>query len=150
MRRSRALSARSLVVTFDPHPRELLEPGRFRPLLPLKRKIELLEALGVDATLVLAFGERLACQAPEAFARKVLAASLRVREVYVGIDFCFGKGRSGNVGILTRLGRELGFRVRPVPLLEVGGEKVSSSRIRRLLDLRLFAEAGALLGRSAP
>ncbi len=147
VKRAKALSTKCLAVTFDPHPQEYFQPGSFRPLLSAEQKLELFGAMGVEGVLFLRFSRAFACQAPETFARNILAERLKVMDVYVGADFCFGKDRAGRVDTLVGLGRELGFLVHPVALVYRDGERVSASRIRRLIDEKRWAEAQALIGR---
>jgi riboflavin kinase/FMN adenylyltransferase len=125
------------VVTFDPHPRIAL--GHHVELLTtLERRLELLDVLGVDETLVVPFTEDLAASTPEEFAEAVLRP-LGTRVVAAGEDFRFGRGRSGNLDTLA----ELGFDVRRVPLVD----GVSSSRIRQLFRAGQVEGAARLLGR---
>ena len=128
---------RSTVVTFDPHPRTVLGTP-VELLATLERRLELLEAIGVDDVLVLRFDEALLTLAPEAFAETVLRA-IGAEVVAAGEGFRFGHGRSGDLELLVRLG----FDVRPVPLVD----NVSSSHIRKLLHAGDVAHAAALLGR---
>ena len=132
-----AARLRTVVVTFDPHPRTAFGTD-VELLVPLQRRIELLLALGVDDVLVLRFDERLASLTPEQFADDVLRAA-GVEIVAAGDGFRFGQGRSGDLDLLERLG----FEVRHVPL--VGN--VSSSHIRSLLRTGEVARAAKLLGR---
>ncbi|MBI3288727.1 MAG: FAD synthetase family protein [Elusimicrobia bacterium] len=145
--RAKALRTHSLVITFDPNPEQYLFHGAYRAILPLERNLELIAALGVDAALVLPFNGQLSCQAPEAFARDILSKALRVREVCVGQDFCFGKDRAGRADTLACLGRELDFAVHVGPLLPLDGEKVGASKIRHLLREGHKQEAERYLGR---
>ncbi len=136
---ARASGLRSAVVTFHPHPREVL--GYEVSLLStFERRLELIEALGPDDVLVVEFTLELSRLAPEEFVREVLAP-IGTRIVLAGEDFRFGRGRSGDVTLL----RSLGFDVRPVPL--VGG--VSSSRVREALRAGDVGSAARMLGRPA-
>jgi riboflavin kinase/FMN adenylyltransferase len=128
---------RPIVVTFDPHPRTLFG-NRVELLTTLERRLELLEELGVADVLVLRFDETLASLSPEAFAESVLRQA-GVEIVAAGAGFRFGRGRSGDLGLLERLG----FEVRRVPLVE----SVSSSHVRRLLAAGDVRAAATLLGR---
>jgi riboflavin kinase/FMN adenylyltransferase len=134
---ARAAGLRSVVVTFDPHPRTAFG-ARVELLVPLQRRIELLEAAGVDDVLVLRFDGGLASLSPQEFAADVLQAA-GIEVVTAGDGFRFGRGRSGDLNLL----RELGFDVRPVPLVD----NVSSSHIRGLLHAGEVANAATLLGR---
>ncbi|HEY3071052.1 MAG TPA: riboflavin biosynthesis protein RibF [Gaiellaceae bacterium] len=128
---------RSTVVTFDPHPRRVL--GYDVELVStLQRRIELIGALGPDELLVLEFTPELARQEPEQFVRELLEP-LGTRVVVAAEDFRFGKGRSGDVELLRRLGLEVRL-VEPV-------EGVSSSRVRELLRAGDVVGAARLLGR---
>ncbi len=149
-RSARALAAACLVVTFDPSPEAFFGLGPGRPLTSRAELPALLGRLGVDGVVFLPFGRALACQAPRAFARDVLARALRAAEVWVGEDFCFGRDRAGRVEHLADFGREYGYRTRAVPLLRDGKEKISSSRIRVLLARGDTARAERLLGRRLP
>ncbi|MCC6222327.1 MAG: riboflavin biosynthesis protein RibF [Thermoleophilia bacterium] len=136
---ARASGLRSAVVTFHPHPREVLG-DEVSLLSTFERRLELIEALGPDDVLVVEFTLELSRLAPEEFVREVLAP-IGTRIVLAGEDFRFGRGRSGDVTLL----RSLGFDVRPVPL--VGG--VSSSRVREALRAGDVGSAARMLGRPA-
>jgi riboflavin kinase / FMN adenylyltransferase len=145
------LGVPTAVVTFDPHPAQVLRPQIApRLLTSLDQKLELLEDCGVDATVVVPFDEVRAGETPAEFVEGVLVDCLRVRAVVVGQDFHFGKGRTGNVAVLRDLGQELGFEVEGVPLLprpDGTVEAVSSTTIRRALDTGDISTATRLLGR---
>jgi riboflavin kinase/FMN adenylyltransferase len=148
--RARAQDARCVVVSFDPHPEVVLRPGSFQwvaPLTPLQEKRERLLAMGVDELHVIPFTRELAGLEPEAFVREHLTKPFRPLALVVGQDFALGRGRSGNVQRLTAIGREAGFEVEAVPLLEMNGARVSSTRIRELLAGGRVEEASRLLGR---
>ena len=138
----------SVVLTWDRHPTATLRPGSEPPLLTsLERKTELIEELGVDVLVVLAFDTELSRWPPERFATEVLARRLGARSVWVGQGWRFGHRAAGDVALLAELGTRLGFQARGVALAEVAGGPASSSRTRAAVaggDLRL---AHALLGR---
>ncbi len=148
VRRARALGAPALAYTFDPHPLKVVSPERCPPLiLGIEDKTALMEKAGMDYLVLAGFTPALAAMSPEDFAGKVIAGALGAREVFVGENFSFGRAKTGNVGRLCELGRELGFEVRAVPTCRIGGEIVSSSRIRRLIASGNVREAATLLGR---
>ncbi|MDE2490641.1 MAG: hypothetical protein KGM24_07320 [Elusimicrobia bacterium] len=149
-RRAAALGALLLVATFDPSPEAFFDRDAHAPIQTRAQLLAGLESLGADAALFLPFTRRLVCQAPRAFARDVLGRALKAAEVCVGSDFCFGEDRAGRVPHLREFGREYGFAVRAAPLVRVGGRKVSSSEIRRLLAAGRRREAERLLGRALP
>jgi len=132
-----AAGPRPTVVTFHPHPREVLG-NRVQLLASLERRLELLAELGVEETLVVEFTPEVAELAPDAFARRYLEA-IGVQLVVAGESFLFGRGRSGDLGLL----RQLGFETLAAP--HVAG--ASSTEIRRRLEAGDVAGAAALLGR---
>jgi riboflavin kinase/FMN adenylyltransferase len=127
------------VVTFDPHPRTALG-NRVELLTTLERRLELIAELGVAETLVVEFTLELARLEPQEFA-ELLLRPIGTEMVVAGADFRFGRGRSGDLELLGRLG----FDVRPVPLVD----GVSSTEIRRLLRAGEVERAARLLGRPA-
>jgi len=138
----------SVVLTWDRHPAATLRPDRVPPLLASpERKVELIEEMGVDVLAVLPFDEELSHQAPEAFVGDVLVKGLGAGAVIVGHDWRFGHRAKGDVDLLAQLGRELGFEVAGAELQEVGGEPVSSSRVRRVVAAGDMESARDLLGR---
>ncbi|MEV0535288.1 bifunctional riboflavin kinase/FAD synthetase [Kitasatospora sp. NPDC050463] len=150
--RARELGVRSVVVTFDPHPSEVVRPGSHPPLLaPQPRRAELIEALGVDAVLVLPFTAEFSQESPETFVRQVLVDALRARLVIEGPNFRFGHRAAGDVALLAELGRAADFGVEVVDLQVRGtagdGEPFSSTLIRRLVAAGDVAGAGEVLGR---
>lgn len=147
--RAGTVSQQSAVVTFSPHPRELLSPDRSPLLLTsLEEKQELLARLGIDVLAVLDFTLAMAEMTPDEFARGILVEWLRVSAVVVGYNFGFGKGRSGHVGTLRELGGRYGFKVDSIPPVRLSGSVVSSTRIRRLLLAGKVEAARDLLGRA--
>ena len=136
---ARAAGLRSVVVTFDPHPRTAFG-AEVELLVPLQRRIELLEEAGVDDVLVLRFDDALASLTAEEFAQRELRAA-GIEVVAAGDGFRFGRGRAGDLDTLEALG----FDVRRVPLVD----NVSSSHIRALLVAGEVVQAARLLGRPA-
>lgn len=135
------------VVTFEPHPRAYFAPGApaFR-LMSAEARASRLAKLDVRRLYQLNFNAALAALTPEQFAHQVLKDGLGLRHVVVGADFCFGKGRSGNVQDLQNLGAALGFGVTVAPLLETGGVEVSSTAIRSALSQGRPRDAAEQLG----
>lgn len=145
------LNVASAVVTFDTHPAYVVRPENAPKLLTtLEQKLELLEAAGPDYVYVIEFDEVTAGTRPEEFVEQVFLDALHARAVVVGEDFHFGKGRTGNVAELQRLGREWDFEVLPLSLIRHSSEArepVSSTAIRRALAGGDVARAAAMLGR---
>lgn len=141
-------SAVSAVVTFDRHPATVVRPDSAPLLLTdTEQKLELLAATGVDLTLLVRFDAERAAEPPESFVRDVLVGVMEARSVVVGDDFHFGRDRRGNVELLARMGRELGFDVTGASLRQADGGPVSSTRIRKLVARGDVREARVLLGR---
>ena len=139
----------SVVLTFDRHPDALLNPVECKlPLIGPNQKRELLEDAGVDATLTLEFDEALANMTPEEFVETFLVDALKAKAVVVGEDFRFGIRGSGTVSLLRELGQRFDFRVFELPKVSIGGEVVSTTKIRNLLDEGKVVAAAALLGRN--
>ena len=146
--RAEELNARSVAVTFDPHPSHVLRDGPKLPLLTTtEQKLELLAATGLDTALVLPFTDDLRHWSARHFAEAVLRDRLNAVEVHEGENFRFGFGAELGIEGLTDLGHECAFAVRAYHPLLLRGEPVSSSRIRRLLTAGALPEARALLGR---
>jgi riboflavin kinase/FMN adenylyltransferase len=138
---------RSGAVVFEPHPREFFAPETpFFRLTPLPVKLELLKALGLDQTFVIAFDADLAALTADAFATEVVAKGLGASHVVVGHDFSYGKGRTGTTEELAILGRDLGFGVDVVAPVGEGGATFSSSRIREHLNQGEVTDAAEQLG----
>ncbi|MBW4040580.1 MAG: bifunctional riboflavin kinase/FAD synthetase [Acidobacteria bacterium] len=137
-----------VVVTFDRNPLEVLRPDRCpAPLVGLDQKLELLESVGVAATVVLRFDEALAAIEPEAFVLDLLLGPLGMRRLLVGDDFRFGHHGRGDVALLERMGAEHGFAVRVQRQVTRQSRRVSSTWIRELLGAGAIEEAAELLGR---
>jgi riboflavin kinase/FMN adenylyltransferase len=146
--------ARSVVVTFDPHPTAVVAPHAVPPqLTTVERRIELLGALGVDAVCVLPFTEELSKLSPDYFVRHVLVGGLHAKAVVVGENFRFGHKAAGDVKRLAELGEEFGFEVLPQTLSadavdgSPASEAFSSTRVRRLIAEGDVAGAAEVLGR---
>jgi riboflavin kinase/FMN adenylyltransferase len=140
-------SAVPTVVSFWPHPREVLYgETRLRMDLP-GEKLALLEPLGIRQLVLVPFTRALAALSPEEFVREVLVEELQARSIAVGENFRFGCGRSGAAADLARLGAASGIDVRVLPMLWDGPERVSSSRIRRALAAGEIGEVRRLLER---
>jgi len=148
VRRAKATNARSVVVTFNPHPSRILRPEHsFKLLTPLPEKLHLLEATGIDAVLLLPFSRDLSLMTPHQFAHEILKKRLHAREVHEGYNFHFGHKAAGNVQTLREFGREMGFEVHDYPEMRLRGENVSSSHIRKLLSEGRVSRARHLLAR---
>ncbi|MDQ3985838.1 MAG: bifunctional riboflavin kinase/FAD synthetase [Actinomycetota bacterium] len=138
----------SCVLTWDRHPAATLRPEKLPPLLTTPaRKVELIEEAGIATVVVVEFDEVLSHWSPEEFARRILATGLNAQAVFVGQDWRFGHKAVGDVGLLEKLGADLGFSVEPVKLIEVLGGPASSTRARRAVMEGEMELAAAVLGR---
>jgi len=146
--RARATGALAAAVTFDPHPLKVLRPEEAPPLiLTLEQRLAALEAMGLDAALVLRFDLALSRRSPEDFVRQILVDTLRVGAVLVGGNFRFGYRQAGDAKRLAELGREFRFAVEAIPPVVLRGTVVSSTAIRRAVQEGRVSLAGRWLGR---
>lgn len=144
-----AAGMQSIACTFDPHPLEVLQPGRAPlPITTLDERLALIEGCGLDLAVVLPFTRELASMEPEAFVTDVLVTRLGARDVVVGFNHRFGRGARGDAAMLRSLGERLGFRTHVAEPLVVDGVAVSSTEIRAALQRGDLAMAGRLLGRA--
>ena len=145
--RARRGKRRSVLVTFEPHPLEVVNPRAAPPLLTLSsERREILAQSELDAVVFLAFTPELARATPAEFVR-LLLDRWHLQELVIGFDHGFGRGRAGDVAVLRRLGKELGFQVDVVPAVSVDGRPVSSTLIRRAVAGGDLAGAARFLGR---
>ena len=135
------------VVTFDPHPREVILGHSIPLLTTLDERADALEALGVERFVVVPFSRDLSLLEPEDYVADVLAARIGMREIVIGYDHRFGRKARGDQALLERLGAEIGFSVDVIPEQIDGDVTVSSTEIRRLLTTGDARRAAALLGR---
>ncbi len=132
--RAKDLKARSVIITFEPHPRAVLGEGNVMLLTTLTERIEEMELLGIDVVLVLEFTYDFSRQTASEFYEKYLVHGIGVREVIVGYDHMFGRDRISNVNELKQMGKRIGFEVLMVEPVSYGGEIISSTKIRALLQ----------------
>lgn len=134
-------------LTFERHPQAFLHPENApKAITTADEKVNLLDACGLDVLFLLPFDERIAGMAPVFFLRDVLLRRLHTKLLVVGENWRFGKGRSGDAALAKRVLETEGCRFESAELTESGGEKISSSRIRSLIEERRFGEADQLLG----
>jgi riboflavin kinase/FMN adenylyltransferase len=146
--RARQQNAKSVAVTFEPHPIRILRPdAAFKLLTPTPEKLRLLAGTGIDAVLLLPFGRDLSLLTPRQFAERILKKKLHACEVHEGYNFHFGHKAAGDVKALAEFGREMGFTVKIFDEMTLRGESVSSSQIRKLLAAGRVSRARHLLGR---
>jgi riboflavin kinase/FMN adenylyltransferase len=142
-----AVGGRPTVLTFDPHPQAVLRGHPPLALVTAERKLELLEAAGVAAVVVMPFDRSLSLVEPETFVKDMLVGELEVRAVVVGANFRFGHRARGDVAMLASMGEALGFSFEAVPIAELDGRRLSSTEIRKALAACDLTWANAALGR---
>src|SRR3954463_15020983 len=137
-----------VVVTFDPHPVKVLRPESAPHLITAtQHKIALIRDLGVAHLLVLHFDLAFAATSPEDFVQQLVENSKPLREICVGHEWSFGRGRAGNLALLKELGASDGFNVIGVQAVTVNGEVVSSTAIRKAVEEGNLVKATQMLGR---
>ncbi|GAB4341983.1 MAG: bifunctional riboflavin kinase/FAD synthetase [Desulfobulbaceae bacterium] len=137
----------SVVVTFDPHPLKVLRPGSIRLISTTEQKIELIEKAGIDVLVIIPFDRDFAATTAEEFVEKILIDKIGVRELVVGYDYAFGRGRTGNIDFLRAKGKEHDFPVTVVEAHYEDGMLVSSTKIRELVAEGRMRDVRKLLGR---
>lgn len=148
VRRAKEQGAKSVAITFEPHPVRILRPDSGLKLLtPTPEKLRLLGGQGLDAVLLLPFTRDLSLMTPQQFAHEVLKKHLKAREVHEGYNFRFGHRAAGDARMLEKFGQEMGFAVKTYPEMKLRGEPVSSSHIRKLLSAGGVSRARHLLDR---
>jgi riboflavin kinase/FMN adenylyltransferase len=146
VRKSRERNAKSVVVTFDPHPRDIINPGKdgIKLLTTLKERCEILQDLGIDVLLVIPFDRDFSLKTSEEFVREIIYEKIGVSEFVIGYDHHFGHGREGTIETIENLGKELGFDAYVVSKQEMGHVTISSTVIRKTLaeegDVKKAAE----------
>ena len=147
--KSRELALPSLVIVFEPLPREYLAPLKAPArIMSFREKFFAMRALGVDRLLRVQFNESLRAMSAQQFLDDIFVTGLGVRYVVLGDDFRFGNDREGDLEFIKQQGPRYGYEARPTPTLSIDGERVSSTRIREALESADFAEAERLLGRA--
>lgn len=145
--RAQALDCMPAVISFEPLPRAFFSAEPVPRLSSVREKLRGFAAAGMEGTLLLRFNHALTSMSGEEFIQRVLVDRLAIREVWVGADFRFGHKRGGDVAMLERMGKQLGFTACTMPAVAFDGARVSASRARDLLAKGDFAAAAALLGR---
>src|SRR3990167_7142050 len=147
--KAQELQVPSLVMTFEPHPFEFFggEKTTIPRLTRLREKFLALQGCGIDHVLIIPFNHALTVKSASNFVEEYLYQSLRPLHVMVGDDFHFGSKRQGDIHLLTELGRQYGFTASAMPTLKIDGERVSSTRVRKVLHEGDHQLVRRLLGR---
>lgn len=145
--KARELDVPSVVMIFEPQPREFFQGAEAPPrLLPFRQKFEALLAEGVDVVLCIHFDSTFRSYSAMDFVDDLLISGLGVRHLVVGDDFRFGCDRAGDFNLLEQVGEERGFTVENTRTVTIDGERVSSTRVRNALNVNGLEEAERLLG----
>jgi riboflavin kinase/FMN adenylyltransferase len=139
---------RSFIVTFEPHPQEVLKNKTpdIKLLTAIDEKLRLFEKAGIENVLVIKFTEEFSKTEAREFYQKYLSGSIGVSDIVIGYDHLFGRNREGSFETLKALGKEFGFEIHRVEEIDVEGRPVSSTRIRHALAEGNIEEANKLLG----
>lgn len=138
----------SVVITFHPHPLQVLAPGQALVFItPHERKLELIALCGIDVAIVVPFSTDFAKMSANDFVRVLLVNKIGPKAIVVGEDYRFGYGREGDTRFLQRMGNQYGFKVETLSGVQLEGTVVSSTLIRQLIQEGDLREAGKLLGR---
>ena len=142
------VNCRNFVITFSPHPRNVISGKREIMLLTTtEEKIKLFEEFGIENLLILNFTKEFSQQSSEMFFKDYIIEKIGIKEIIVGYDHHFGKGRSGDVNTLRKMGIEFGFDVTTVEPFKINDEAVNSTKIRKALSEGNIKTANAFLGR---
>ena len=142
------LNGQSAVVTFDPHPLEVLFPEKAPSFITSHRqKLDIIASCGIDATVVIPFDHKLSQMSAREFVEIVLVEKIGARAIVVGHDYRFGHSREGDIAFLKRLGEQYGFKVETVTGVRVNDTVVSSTAIRQMIESGKIKDANKLLGR---
>jgi len=148
MERADKIGGLPVAFTFDPHPVKVLAPEKYLPLInPIEKKIKLMEELGLYAVICAEFNLDFANLHPRSFVKDILVDKIGIKEVVVGFNYSFGKGREGGIDFLKNMGEKYGFGLHVVEPVKVGGAVVSSSKVREAIWAGNVDLASTLLGR---
>ncbi|HOG07523.1 MAG TPA: bifunctional riboflavin kinase/FAD synthetase [Syntrophales bacterium] len=146
---ARHLGGPAVVMTFEPHPKQVLHPERrpFYLITTVAEKLRLIEVAGVDAVWLVPFSLDFAARTATSFVEDILIEGLAIRKVTIGHDYTFGRGREGNEAFLKAMGRKRGFEVDVVNAFRIGETIISSTAIREAILAGEVSQAAAMLGR---
>ncbi|MDR3609191.1 MAG: bifunctional riboflavin kinase/FAD synthetase [Ignavibacteriaceae bacterium] len=147
-KKSAVLNCRNIVITFSPHPRNVIsENGNIMLLTTIEEKIKLFEEIGIENLLIINFTKEFSQLSSEMFFKEYIIEKIGIKEIIVGYDHHFGKGRSGDVNTLRKMGVEFGFDVTTVEPFKINDEAVNSTKIRKALSEGNIKVANSFLGR---
>lgn len=138
----------SCVITFDPHPQEVLTGEKLPFITPFEKRVKLFEKENVDIAVCFTFDEKFSKITAEEFIRDTLVNVLNLKKIYIGHDFVFGSKRGGNFELLKKMGNELGFETKIIEPVTNGSDIISSTAIRNLILEGQISKANKYLGRN--
>ncbi len=140
---------KSVVITFDPHPKKVLHPEKrpFFLITSLDEKLQLIADMGIDAVVLIKFSLELAKMTAAEFVKNILWDKLHIKKIFIGHDYSFGRGKEGNKEYLKSSGDRLGFEVEVINAIKADGIPVSSTKIRDAILDGNVKLAARLLGR---
>jgi riboflavin kinase/FMN adenylyltransferase len=144
---AKAMDGESVIITFEPHPRQVLQPGfDLRIIITREEKIRILEKCGVDHFIIIEFSREFAQNSSEEFLRKYIVEPLKPVKIIIGYDHHFGKGRQGDFNFLQEMGEKYHFQIEQVAMLDVKQIAVSSTKIRDAIKRGDMKEVSEFLG----
>jgi len=148
VKKAALLEGRSFLITFYPHPRKIISRANNIELLSTpSEKVKMVESLGIENMLIVKFTKEFSQLGPDKFIEKYIVDGIGAKEVVIGYDHHFGKGRGGDINSLKKKGKDSGFKVTVIPAVDINGVTISSTKIRSAIsegDIRL---ANKYLGR---
>jgi len=149
LREARQEKSKAVVITFEPHPKRVLHPERqpFYLITSLEEKIARIAETGIDGLLLIPFSLEFSHTSAREFIHSILWDRLRIKKIFIGHDYTFGRGREGNETLLTAVGEKLGFAVEVIGAFKVGDIVISSTLTRNLILAGRVKEAAVYLGR---
>ncbi len=146
--RAAMVNGQSVVITFDPHPLKVMKPGNGPPLItPTEQKLDLIKAAGIEVIFCIPFTKDFAAISAREFIQHILLEEIGIKEIIVGYDYSFGRGREGNIELLKEMGQSGRFLVHVAEPVKIDNKLVSSTAIRKLVQEGNLSDAKLLLGR---
>jgi len=146
--RARAIKGQSVVMTFEPHPIKVTKPGKGLSIItPIKQKLRLISEAGIDVIFCIPFDKKFSAISAHDFVKDILLGKIGIKEIVVGYDYSFGNNRQGDIGLLQKMGDEMGFKVHTIEPIHLKKVLVSSTSIRNYIKEGDLEHAKALLGR---
>lgn len=148
IKKAKEKNGTSVVLTFEPHPLKVIAPDKAPKLITsFKERRRLIEESGIDVLLYIKFTKEFSNIPAEDFVKKILLDAIGIKEIFIGSNYFFGKGKRGSPELLKKMGKEYGFEVTIIPEIKINNSTVSSSKIRSLISKGNVEEASKFLGR---